>query len=471
MMDPVIRSPAPFDPLRWQRGTPELDHAIAIGSTGVRCKSLELAYAVAAMRKVLLRIIKHQPGKLNKSGSELIVFLVADFLKPLFESTVYLFWLSVAGLLLCLLRIALHARELTDTKDHEKDRDKPTFEQIREKLGPRWTEMTTVSVFGALFSLVFLAAQTVMGTDDKGVLANLMPRVEALQASVLRLDAKVDARFDNVDAKLDDIRSGTDSLRAAIVRPVVDTVVTVAPRPRLDNEVAIRKELVELGVPWTYAEFWSYLKRRDTLVTSLFVRSGAALGRDEFAEYVRDYYDRYTADLLLKYRAFKDDVCLTALDVKFYDLYEEVRRKPEKRRMFRGLCGAEDMARLDRAIEQERQQVMRARIEYEQLAQSECMHAFPDALQFSSEDFRNAITDEAVDFDMFAPLTYTKRQELLAALKTDLIMRDPAMFEDPVGNFRKKAGQVCPALGAKLRSDPFTLDLLVWTKEMLAGQQ
>ncbi len=419
------------------------------------------------MRKIITRILAKQPGKLSKSGSELLLFLVADFLKPLFESTWYLLWISLVGFLLCLLRIALHARELTDTND----REKPTFDQIRLKLGRRWTEMTMISFYGAGFAMIFLAAQALWTTDDKGMLANLMPRVEALQASILRLDAKVDARFDNVDAKLDDIRSGTDSLGAAMAQVHVDPVVTERPKPALDNEVAIRKELFELGVTWTYAEFWSYLKRGDTLVTSLFVRSGAAIGRDEFAEYMREHYDKYTADLLLKYRAFKDDVCLTAMDVKFYDLYEEVRRVPEKCRMFRGLCGADDLAKLDRSIEQERRQVVRAKAEFDRLAGSDCMEHFPEALSLSSEDFRNAFTDEAVEFDPFGVLTYSKRQEFLAQLKTDLMMRDPGMFEDPVGHFRTSADKYCPALGAKLRSDPFSLDLLVWTREMLAGKQ
>ncbi len=410
------------------------------------------------MKRTFLLIFKNTT-KLNKSVGELFLLAICDLLQPLIQATAALLVLSAAAFIICVVRISVFLKE----RRPEQRNEPVTFDELKSGMHERWLETTTVSFIGVVLSAAFLIGMQFLPNTEDGVLASFSQRLDKIQDIALGIDEKVEAGFRSVHSALDTLNEQGQAIQVGILR--IDHALN-APLDTSDR-VQVRKELVRLGVRWNYEEFVYYLQQGDASITELFVRTGMKLGRAQFADYVRYYFDPTTAALLVRYNALQPDVLDVDPDLRFYDVYDFVENDPRRRMLFKGLLTEKDLAVLDGHIDQERRKIAKYKQNLARIGDDPCLQDFANDLDLNVADMSDRFWDEASRFNVLGTDRYTIRETVLAKINVALITGDPTAFNDPLLYFKEQVASICPALHVKLEADPFTLNTLLRVRTML----
>jgi ankyrin repeat protein len=183
--------------------------------------------------------ILKQPRRMGKTLYELVFLASADFLQPIWNAS-----LAFLGLSAVLLLIDLTAIYRKKKKEGDIPVDFSKFEELQKRFGEMELRGMFMASVAFLLSIVIVCVQLFPPFKEKGITAALVPGIEGVQKTLLRIDANVS----DIKAQMKNIKQETST----------------NPREQLQN----------LGTAWTEDNFLDAVKSGDTAVVRLFLLGG-----------------------------------------------------------------------------------------------------------------------------------------------------------------------------------------------------
>ncbi len=199
---------------------------------------------------------------------------VLDFMKPLTESVFGLngigayFWAGVIGAPLC-----LYLKRLGH------------FTPWREKLGLASSVCAVMAVMG---SYPVIGGWISPAIDQKGVIAAHLPSAASAQQLMLE-------------------KIGIDTREIAATTKRIEDKVGMLKRETSEDP---RKELTNLGIPWSGDGFWQALGSGDKRVIGLFMKAGYRIDPQTTVMFVQRWFDPDLAKIMAAHKVqFDQEVC------------------------------------------------------------------------------------------------------------------------------------------------------------------
>lgn len=293
----------------------------------------------------------------------------------------------------------------------------------------KWREDWAAGLYffsGALvLSCVFYFYQVQnVEAEEVGVLASNFTVVNNLQQSM----GLVSERLESIDRSV-----------SAISETIVNLKREVSSDPR--------KELANMGISWSFDNFYESIFSRDLKVVELFLRGGMRLrGLHYFSRYVHDDFSEDTAELLLVFDGVeRSSGCpissFEGLGSYGFKPYYAAAEDEERLRFVRHACLTDEfIERLDEKIEEENGKIQE--VENYNNSIDENVALCVASLEGKPKSF---FLDRAPEFDMFYDYKDLTSSEFLVIgnIRAALLVGNSDFMRDPFGYVDVAINNVC----------------------------
>ncbi|MCH4564676.1 hypothetical protein MKP05_16365 [Halomonas sp. EGI 63088] len=285
--------------------------------------------------------------------------------------------------------------------------------------------------------------------EDKGVLASSFTVVNNLQQSL----GLVNERLESIDSGV-----------AIISKNIVNVKKEVSSDPR--------KELANMGVSWSFDNFYESIYNHDMKVVELFLSGGMKLKSSHFSRYVHDDFSEDTSELLVRFEGVENsDGCPTRSfeHLGFYGFkpYYVAAKDEDRLRFVRHVCATDQFIEiLDKKIEEESVKIQEV-VDYNSSI-DENIERCVRGLESKPKKY---FLDSAPKFSMFGDNEGLSPREasVVGNIYVALLSGDPDYRRDPFGYVDVAINKACIDIFQEREVDSNELKKLKEVKEILVG--